>query len=112
MLCEYYEKTKDATVLADVYANTLRMMEHYIGACVDGLLPMQAEWNFFEWEEDLHNEWEIFKQVENREKFPLANNAYLILALENFAKVCEVLGKDGTKYATLAQEVRKKAHDE
>lgn len=111
MLCEYYEKTKDVTVLADVYENTLLMMEHYIGACVDGLLPMQAEWNFFEWEEDLHNEWEIFEQVENREKFPLSTNAYLILALECFAKVCEILGKDGAKYLALAKEVRSKAHD-
>lgn len=111
MLCEYYKETQDITVLTDVYANTLRMIEHYIACRMDGLLPMLKEWNFFEWEENLHNEEEIFTQAENREKFPLGTNAFLIIALENFAEVCEILGKDGSKYRVLAAETRKKAHE-
>lgn len=111
MLKEYYDFTEDKALLSDVYENTRRMLEHYLSARVDGLLPMLKEWNFFEWADDLHNEWEIGTQTENREKLPLATNAFLIIALENFALVSEILGLDGEKYRAEAALVRKKAHD-
>ena len=111
MLREYYEFTGDKSLLADVYENTYRMICHYLSARIDGLLPILDEWNFFEWSEGLDNDEDHANPCVNSECFPLGTNAYLVVALENFAVVCEILGKDGSKYRQFAEETRNRAHE-
>ena len=111
MLKEYYDFTKDKTLLADMYENTRRMLHYYLSQRINGLLPMLNEWNFFEWADGLSNENDRMDLCVNSEKFPLGTNAYLIIALENFAFICDVLGKDGSDYRKIANDVREKAHD-
>lgn len=109
MLKEYYAETGDKTLLADVFENTRAMLEHYIASVRNGLIPTLAEWNFFEWEEGLHNETEIFEQREQRDKYSLPVNAFAVKALSCFADVCDVLGYDsgvGGRYRALAENLR------
>lgn len=111
MLREYYDFTGDKVLLAEVYENTRRMLDHYIHAMVNGLVPMLAEWNFFEWESGLDNAAEISCRKYNGEKFSLPVNAFLIGALENFAFISGLLGKEREEYLVLAREVRERAHE-
>lgn len=111
MVKEYYQNTKDISLVKVIYKNTKIMINHYIDELIDDLLPHQAEWNFYEWEKGLHNEKEIFKQIKIINQFDLPLNAFMIIALENFAYICNLLHKPTKKYIALANKIKKKAHD-
>lgn len=111
ILKEYFENTKDSSLLKSVYKNTKTMICHYLSKLKDDILCHQNEWNFYEWEEGLANDEEIFKQEENPNQFDLPLNAFMIIGLESFAFVSKVLHKPYKKYLEIARKIQKKAHD-
>ncbi len=109
IVAEYYEFTGDKSVVVDTFNNVKFVIDNYSSQMIDGLMPCPAEWNFFEWEEGLHNDWQIENQVYRPDLFALPTNAFLIVGLENLAKLCNVVGVDGNAYLEQAQKIKKRA---
>ncbi len=105
MVWEYYTFTGDKTLLFDVYNNLKIMVNHYKDEAIGGLLPMQNEWNFFEWEQGLDDYIGENKTV-RKEFVALPLNAFLIIALENFAKISKAIDEDFSVYEKEAARIK------
>lgn len=111
LLVEYYHETKDLSLLEECFANTKKMMDHYLNRLVDGLLAMEPEWNFFEWSEGLSNERELVGREGNSKRFPFLNNAFMAVGLKALIEVCQLLKKDSSSYSSALVSIKRKSHD-
>lgn len=63
-------------------------------------------WNFYEWTEGMWNNWGDHPLREGSVEYPSVLNAFLVVALDNYAEILSMLGKDGSYYKTVANTVR------
>lgn len=105
-LREYLKYTGDLTLLSEVRDNCRKVMEGFLSRMRDGLLYEQPCWNFIEWSKDLEDSGYFSEDSSRLERCSFANNAWMIIALDCYAEILELQGKDGAGYRHIAEELR------
>ncbi|MDY5441710.1 MAG: family 78 glycoside hydrolase catalytic domain [Candidatus Enteromonas sp.] len=111
MVLEYFEISKDRSLLQEVDGKLLALLSHYEQEEVDGLLPHLREWNFYEWAEGLHFDHEIHEQKKDEGQFDFILNAFYLIAVDSYASICSILGKPNEPYLQKAEALRTKIHE-
>lgn len=105
---EYAGYSGDISLLSELFPLLERLMRNFterIGD--DGLIGrISGFWNFYEWSQGMEG---YAKAPDDEREAPL--NAFLVLALEAMAKICDLLGKEGKAYREAAARVRRAIGD-
>ncbi len=107
---EYYEYSKDITLLEEVWDKLVSVFEAFVCNMGDGLARTfigNGYWNFYEW--SAHLEGYGFTSTE---QIPdLVCNCLFVIMAENMAKIATALGKENGRYLDLAADVRKNINE-
>lgn len=101
---EYAEYSGDLSLARECFPILGGLIDTFTKNMENGLLNAfggEGIWNFYEWSPTLDGHGERSTAPEA----PL--NCFFILALENMAEICRMLGRDGDHYKELARDVRK-----
>lgn len=100
---EYTEHTKDKTLAAGSYSKLISVMETFLKARTDGLVPRfsgSEHWNFYDWTQHMDGHCgEAGSHIPD-----LMINCLLILALEDLKKICAQLDKAFPYDGIIAEE--------
>ena len=102
---EYYEYSKDLTLLEEVWGKLSSVFEAFVSNMKDGFCRTFAGngyWNFYEWSAHLSG-----NGFSDTERIPdLVCNCLFVIMAENMAKIAEYLGKPNERYSDIAATVR------
>ncbi|MBQ9939540.1 MAG: hypothetical protein IJO96_08430 [Oscillospiraceae bacterium] len=113
MLAEYYEFSKDKETIEYCFSAIKRNMDAFVRRITDkGLVANFDEsegfWNFSEWEPYMDGAYYRSCGASHKDTYDMCLNASFANGLGYFAKLCDILGEDGSKYLEIKKELNKK----
>ena len=118
-ILEYIEYTGDLTLAQEVFSviQTIAdgFAEKITAKNLIPLYPGKKYWAFYEWQPGLDGKYwgTTTRRVveENEEDYDVPLNFYVADGFRCFGKVCEILGKDGSRYQKLYEQIADAMHE-